>query len=1002
MTLRIKTLLLIGALIALMLVIMNLIASFTFLQPLDEQERQIARQEVAQILAMYNNELQALDRFTRDYGLWDDTYQFIQTGTPQYIQSNMGDTTFDIGQLSLIVFINSNGEVVYGKAFDLEREVAVPIPAELITYCQPGSPLLRTNSLQSYTGLILLPSGPLLVAASPILTSEGEGPSQGTVLMGRPLNLVHLAQLGGLSPQALAGESPANPELSPDFKAARAALLSGETVFVTTLDSKTIGSYTLLRDALGQPALLLGLKSERLLHQRGLLFRRTLVGTIGVVGLIFEATILVILETIVLSRLSRLSRDVITIGKQGDLAARVTTLSGQDELTELTNTINAMLGALEQGQIERETMARSLQASEARSRAIAELVSDYAYVLRMDPPGIEWVTEALTRIGGYTRAELEQLSLEIIYPDDRAAHAAFLARLQAGQESREEVRLVTKEGQIIWVNNYGRPEQDAAGRVVRLYVAGQDITKRKRAEAALRLQNEYFAALHETTLGLINRLDVRDLLQVIVSRAVNLVNTRDGFIYLVKPTTGNLVLEVGTGIYQDQVGQDFQPGEGLTDQVLQTGAVVTVDDYDHWPKRWSAAPPGLLHAAVGLPLFSEGRVVGVLGVTHADPQRVFSPEEVDLLARLAQLASLALDNAQLFQTVRDERSRLRALIEASHDGVALTGMDGKILFLNEQALRFLGLPPGTEAWMGHPITRIMELIRPYAPDLVRTFVKEFRRIQRGDEPPGQGELTLPPYSLQWQNLPVLVGEVPLGRLIVLHDLTVIRASEQLRRDMVNMLVHDLRGPLTPIYFFVQYMQMEAADSQDEILNRSLQAAGNNIEKLSNLIDFILEIGQLEEGQLTLHRAPLDLPELIGRVLDLQTTVAAAKQQTLVQRAIPPLPPVWGDSGLLERVLQNLVGNALKFTPPGGTITVTVQANATASQVIVAVNDTGAGIPPEIQGRLFQKFSKGRHQERGWGLGLAFCKAVLEAHGGHIWVESEPGKGATFYFMLPVR
>lgn len=1002
MTLRIKTLLLIGVLITLMLVSMNLIASFTFLQPLDEQEVQIARQEVAQILAMYDNELQALDRFTKDYGLWDDTYQFIQTGDPAYIQSNLGDTTFDIGRLNLIVFINSNGEVVCDKAFDLENEVEIPVPSELITYLQPGSPLLRTNSLESYTGLIFLPSGPLLVAASPILTSNGEGPSQGTILMGRPLNLAQLAQLGGLSPQALTGESPTNPELSPDFKAARAALLAGEMIFVTPLDSRTMGSYTLLRDALNQPALLLRLKSERLLHQRGLLFRRTLLGAIGIVGLIFGVTILVILETMVLSRLSRLSREVITIGNQGDLAARVTTLSGQDEITELTSTINAMLGALEQAQRERETMAQSLQASEARSRAIAELVSDYAYVLRLDPPGIEWISEALTRIGGYTRAELEQLSLEIIYPADRPAHAAFLARLQAGQESREEVRLVTKEGQIIWVSNYGRPEQDAAGRVVRLYVAGQDITKRKRAEAALRLQNEYFAALHETTLGLINRLDVRDLLQVIVSRAVNLVNTRDGFIYLVKPTTGNLVLEVGTGIYQDQVGQDFQPGEGVTDQVLQTGAVVTVDDYDHWPKRWSAAPPGLLHAAVGLPLFSEGRVVGVLGVTHSDPQRVFSPEEVDLLVRFAQLASLALDNAQLFQTVRDERSRLRALIEASHDGVILTGLDGKILFLNEQALRFLGLPPGTEAWMGHPITRIMELIRPYAPDLVHTFVKEFRRIQRGDEPPGQGELTLPPYSLQWQSLPVLVGEVPLGRLIVLHDLTVIRANEQLRRDMVNMLVHDLRGPLTPIYFFVQYMQMEAADSQDEVLNRSLQAAGNNIEKLSNLIDFILEIGQLEEGQLTLHRAPLDLPELVSRVLDLQATVAEAKQQTLVQRAIPPLPTVWGDSGLLERVLQNLVGNALKFTPPGGTITVTVQANATASQVIVAVNDTGAGIPPEIRGRLFQKFSKGRHQERGWGLGLAFCKAVLEAHGGHIWVESEPGQGATFYFTLPAR
>lgn len=159
----------------------------------------------------------------------------------------------------------------------------------------------------------------------------------------------------------------------------------------------------------------------------------------------------------------------------------------------------------------------------------------------------------------------------------------------------------------------------------------------------------------------------------------------------------------------------------------------------------------------------------------------------------------------------------------------------------------------------------------------------------------------------------------------------------------------------------------------------------------------------------LQRTPILLPDLVAGTLHTQSLLAAQKGLHLESDVPPTLPVAWADTQLMERVLENLVGNAVKFTPGGGLVKVTARTadqkdngpEARASEVYISVTDNGPGIPPELQSRLFQKFVSGPHHESGSGLGLAFCKLAVEAHGGRIWAESEPGQGTTFTFTLPV-
>ena len=223
------------------------------------------------------------------------------------------------------------------------------------------------------------------------------------------------------------------------------------------------------------------------------------------------------------------------------------------------------------------------------------------------------------------------------------------------------------------------------------------------------------------------------------------------------------------------------------------------------------------------------------------------------------------------------------------------------------------------------------------------------------------------------------------------------AVQRTHDDLIHAMVHDLRTPLTVLSGILQMIENKSASAED--LEEMVTLAQRNVDRMLALVNDILEINRLESGQVPLQRSWCDLEKMAAQVLRGQRPLAQKRQLCLKHEAGPSVPPVWADAALVERVLQNLIGNAIKFTTPAGTIGVCV--TRVDQEVKVAVSDTGPGIPPYVEERLFQKFVRGAEEERGSGLGLAYCRMAVEAHGGRIWVETKPGVGSTFTFSLPI-
>jgi PAS domain S-box-containing protein len=261
-------------------------------------------------------------------------------------------------------------------------------------------------------------------------------------------------------------------------------------------------------------------------------------------------------------------------------------------------------------------------------------------------------------------------------------------------------------------------------------------------------------------------------------------------------------------------------------------------------------------------------------------------------------------------------------------------------------------------------------------------------------------------SLYWETAVIAPVKDDQGNIThfiaVKEDISERKRLEKLRDDLTYTLVHDLRNPLASISMSLGMLGMEQEENYSPHERKMIFATAQSaIERMLALINAILDVGRLESGQMPLDRILLHIDELVGETLRMQAPLAAEKNLRLESILPGGLPPVKADRDLILRVLQNLVGNAIKFTPQDGTIWLEVQADPAANALRISVSDTGPGIPPEIQNTLFQRFVTGRGAERGSGLGLAFCKLAIEAHGGRIWVESPSDQGATFSFTLPL-
>jgi signal transduction histidine kinase len=344
-----------------------------------------------------------------------------------------------------------------------------------------------------------------------------------------------------------------------------------------------------------------------------------------------------------------------------------------------------------------------------------------------------------------------------------------------------------------------------------------------------------------------------------------------------------------------------------------------------------------------------------------------------------------------------EHARLKALIQSSRDGILLLGTTGSLEVVNAPALHLLHAPGDPDTWTGRPVEELLQALEACSPELLGAFRGQRARGDLGQVGSSEGEYEIPPHVVRWVNLAVETREGALGRLLVLRDVTEERSLDRARDELTHTMVHDLRNPLTAIRGALEILQASRPTGSGPDADM-MRVARDATERLLGLVRAILDVSQLENGRMPLERQIVALRSLVSETFDYQEHLAREKNVRLQNRV--STEHLWVDPGLLRRVLQNLVDNAIKFTPDGGEVTVVAEREPSASSLRVLVKDTGPGVPVDIRGQLFQKFVAGRHPRRGSGLGLAFCRLAVEAHGGRIWLEDE-ALGATIVFTVPV-
>jgi PAS domain S-box-containing protein len=519
------------------------------------------------------------------------------------------------------------------------------------------------------------------------------------------------------------------------------------------------------------------------------------------------------------------------------------------------------------------------------------------------------------------------------------------------------------------------------------------------------------AIFNEIGGALASALDLGTLLETIHQQVSRLFDTTDFYIATYDEETDEweTVLDIGEG--QKRPLQRHRLGTGLTGHIIRCRSPLlfrTASEVEAFSSLTGTPMVGQMACSwLGVPLIAADKVVGVMGIENYERENLYSDQDLTLFAAIAAQAAIAIDNARLFRRVAEARDRLQAVLDSTRDGILLLDKDGGILLANPAVERYTGLD---HSQLGN--MTVLELIKRVTrthPKVRRALLEELgstrRVLERNPLAPIRGSVEAPsPDSptVEWVSLPVLQRNGQrMARIVVLRDVTEERAAERMRQDLDSMIVHDLRGPLTIILGSLETALHADVGPLTETQAGLLTMAQKGAQRMQSLVDILLDIRRLEAGKMPQRFAPVALAELAERAIGQIEPLARESRLTLAMEVAPDLPPLRADAETLTRVLENLLSNAVKHAYTGGLIR--VQAEQEGRVVRCAVVDYGVGIPNADLERIFEKYVQvsraGKY--RGTGLGLAFCRLAVEAHGGRIWAESEEGKGSTFYFTVPV-
>lgn len=503
-------------------------------------------------------------------------------------------------------------------------------------------------------------------------------------------------------------------------------------------------------------------------------------------------------------------------------------------------------------------------------------------------------------------------------------------------------------------------------------------------------QREY---LLQISRALTAQLDLTSVLNLVIDVAVDLLAGNIGLIAL-REDDGSLRVRAAAHLPGDSwpafAGLLATP---LGDRAALSRRLQEIAADTHLPLRQMTA----------LPLVFRDMTVGVIYVFRAAVNVAFSEDDEQLLQAFADQAAITVSNARLYQSVVREKQRLGAIIEQSADGVMILDSRWRITTFNHAMEQLTGWPraeafgrPCAEALAIHtaqgtpicpidcPLQRRPPPLDPTvegwitARDGRRLYVRSHYSVQRGPN-----------------------GEF-LGAIANVRDITEQKIDEEMQSTFISVISHELKTPVSIIKGYAETLAREDADWDRATLREGLQVIIEEADRLGRQINDLLEVSRLQAGGLRLELTDWAFPPLAQQVVE-RFAAFAGERFTFELRCPHDLPPVYADYERTRAVLENLVSNAVKYSPEGGTIRIIGRVDG--DYAVISVTDQGIGIAPDEQSKLFYRFyrvdNRLRRETQGAGLGLYLSRAIVESQGGKIWVESQPGRGSRFSFSVPL-
>jgi K+-sensing histidine kinase KdpD len=575
-----------------------------------------------------------------------------------------------------------------------------------------------------------------------------------------------------------------------------------------------------------------------------------------------------------------------------------------------------------------------------------------------------------------------------------------------------------------------------------------------RLHETVRRQAGEIAASYEVALNVSADQPLDRLLDTVVAQAMDLLRCQGAGVYLWQEDHAELELVAAYDPEIDLRGIRAASGEGLVGRVFETGDPLTLEE--HTERHDAATKAADSHLSSGLPattatavpLVWQGKVLGVLLASDRTPDRHFGYSDQHLLTVLANQAAAAIASVQLHEQTARRLQELAFFNETIRDITVTLDLDEIFAILTRRVKDLLDIEACSIALLDHETNELVFRMAtgggaetvigervPWGKGIVGAVAQRGKPITVPDVSQDerfyqemdrkqtdfvtQSILAVPMIS-RGQVVGVVEALNKLGgfdqedeRLLsalaglaasVVENANLVAARqelEQLRENLTHMIVHDMRTPVGTISNCLQMLNKLLEDGGSDQAVQLINIASRSTQRLLNMVDSLLDIGRLEAGQELTDLQPVSIKTLIQSAVDRLALYAQRKRMHLNIEWPDASTVVRADGGMIERVMVNLIDNAIKFTPAGGEVHVSIEVET--DLLCVRVRDSGPGIPLEHQQRIFDKFARVRDPEGmgGVGLGLAFCRLAIEAHGGRIWVESSGEQGSTFVFTLPL-